>query len=250
MTGALPPGDIEALQHAIASNLRTLGAATPYRADANEPDPRYLGYGVRAPAMKAVLSGLKPAFSALEPEQKITLATRLIASGYGEQKTVALALLEQVPGCFTPDRFDHLEALIRGLHGWSKIDAYTKAFLPQILKANTPELIALMRRWNTDQDLWLRRTSVVLFTRKVAQSGLYKDVALAHCNALIHDPEHLVQTGVGWCLRDLMRWHKSEILPHVMALRQNGVSSTITLYALRDIKGAERKAAMSGMPHS
>lgn len=236
--------DIDRLQVEVASELSALGDGTPYVADANEPDPRYLGYGVRAPEMKRYLRGLKPRFAALDTEDRIELATRLVASGYGEQKGVAIALLEKVAEHFTPDRFDQLEDLVGGLHGWSKIDSVTKLFLPTILDRHEREMIELLGRWNTDDDRWLRRASVVLFTRKVARSGLYKDVALRFCNALLNDNEHLVQTGVGWCLRDLMRWHKEEILPYVIELRRMGINGKITLYALRDIKGEERKAIL------
>ncbi len=239
-----PLVNVDALQHAISSKLSCLGETTPYAADANEPDPRYLGYGVRAPEMKRFLTSLKPDFAALDTEQKVNLATNLIASGYGEQKSVALALLEEVPEYFTPGRFDQLEDLVSGLHGWSKIDGVTKLFLPSILQRHEREMIELLSSWNTHGDRWLRRASVVLFTRKVAKSGLFKDVALRHCDVLIRDAEHLVQTGVGWCLRDLMRWHREEILPYVVDLRRMGVSSKITLYALRDIKGEERKAVL------
>jgi len=237
---------IDQLHASISVRLDDLGKASAYVADANEPDPRYLGYGVRAQEMKRVVSGLRPAFRALDTEQKVELATRLISSGYGEQKTVALALLEAVPDHFPPERFDVLEQLIRGLHGWSKIDAYTGSFLPMVLRAHEADFLQQLERWNGDKDLWLRRASVVIFTRKVAKSGLYKDAALRNCNALINDPEHLVQTGVGWCLRDLMRRHKAELVEYVAELRRQGVSSKITLYALRDIKGAERKALLAG----
>lgn len=239
------PINIGAFHDAIASKLSALGDGTPYIADANEPDPRYLGYGVRAPEMKRFIQDLKKDISSLSTEQKVELAKRLIASGYGEQKSVALALLEQVPEHFTPARFGELEGLVSGLHGWSKIDGVTKSFLPSILKNHEHELIDLLGRWNLHDDRWLRRASVVLFTRKVAKSGSFKDVALRHCNELIHDSEHLVQTGVGWCLRDLMRWHREEILSYVRDLRRTRVSSKITLYALRDIKGEERKAILS-----
>ncbi|MCV3274465.1 DNA alkylation repair protein, partial [Roseobacter sinensis] len=114
----LPPAaDIDALQIAIVSRLKALGDGTPYVADANEPDPRYLGYGVRAPEMKRFLASLKPEFADLHTEQKIELATRLIASGYGEQKSVAIALVEKVQEHFTPERFGKLEDLVSGLHG-------------------------------------------------------------------------------------------------------------------------------------
>ncbi|MEP3279556.1 MAG: DNA alkylation repair protein [Stappiaceae bacterium] len=236
---------IDKLHHVIASRLGALGESSPYAADANEPDPRYLGYGVRAPEMKRVIADLKTDFASLDVEQKIELAKRLICSGYGEQKTVALALLERVPDYFSPERFGLLEQLIRGLHGWSKIDAYTGSLLRLVLQAHDTELINLLGSWNIDPDPWLRRASVVIFTRKVAKSGLYKDVALSNCDSLINDPEHLVQTGVGWCLRDLMRWDKEEVLRYVVDLRNKGVSSTITLYALRDIKGEERRAVLN-----
>ncbi|MEM6385219.1 MAG: DNA alkylation repair protein [Pseudomonadota bacterium] len=233
--------DVASLQTEIASQLRVLGAETPYAADANEPDPRYLGYGVRAPEMKRFLGSLRPKLKDLGTEEKIELAARLIASGYGEQKSVALALLEDVPDYFTPARFCELEDIVSGLHGWSKIDGATKLFLPSILERHQQATAELLTRWNTSEDRWLRRASVVLFTRKVAKSGLHKDLALRFANALVYDQEHLVQTGVGWCLRDLMRWHKEEILPYVIDLRHKGVSSKITLYALRDIKGKERQ---------
>jgi len=236
--------DLYTLHQKIADHLAMLGAQSPYTADANEPDPRYLGYGVRAPEMKRVISGLRAEFAPLDSVQKVELAKHLIGSGYGEQKTVALALLEGIADHFSPARFDELEDLIRGLHGWSKIDSYTGLFLKDILEAHEAEFLRRLKAWNTDEDLWLRRASVVIFTRKVAKSGKFKDLALSHCGGLVHDPEHLVQTGVGWCLRDLMRWHKDEILDYMIDLRKQGVSSKITLYALRDIKGDERAAIL------
>ncbi|MEM6826200.1 MAG: DNA alkylation repair protein, partial [Pseudomonadota bacterium] len=169
--------------------------------------------------MERLLIGLKPYLSALDTEQKIELATRLIASGYGEQKTIALALLEAVPEYFAPQRFDHLESLISGLQGWSKIDRVTRVVLPRVLEIHERDMIELLGHWNAHHDLWLRRASVVIFTRKIAKSGSHKDVALRHCNALLYDPEYLVQTGVGWCLRDLMRWHKGELLNYVRNIR-------------------------------
>lgn len=229
----------------IVKDLKTLGEQSAYKADADEIDPRYMSYGVRAPEMKRYISKLKPNFKKMETEEKINLAQRLIASGFGEQKTVALALLERETDYFNPDRFDLLEKIFSQLHGWSKIDAYTGLFLRQILKAHESEVIKLLKTWNHSGDLWLRRASVVLYTRQVAKSDRYKDAALVNCENLIFAKEHLVQTGVGWCLRDLMRWHKEDILPYVIDLRAKGVSSKITLYALRDIKREERKEILA-----
>ena len=176
----------------------------------------------------------------LSLQDKLDLATNLIGSGYGEQKSVALHVLEPISSCFTPDRFDVLDGLIRGLHGWSKIDSFTGSLLRNVLERHPKQLVKLVRQWNSDSDLWMRRASVVLFTRKVALSGKYNDVALEHCENLKHDTEDLVRKGVGWSLKDLMRSDKKRVLKYVMSLREQGVSSVVTLYALRDLKGEER----------
>lgn len=190
--------------------------------------------------MKALIAKHKAEIRDLDLQDKLDLATTLIRSGYGEQKSVALHVLQQVSSYFTPNRFDLLDELVRGLHGWSKIDSITGTVLKDVLERHPKELIKLVERWNSDVDLWMRRASVVLFTRKVARSGKYNDVALRHCDNLKHDPQDMVRKGVGWALKDLMRCDKKRVLAYVISLRQQGVSSVITLYALRDIKGAER----------
>ena len=61
------------------------------------------------------------------------------------------------------------------------------------------------------------------------------------------DSHDLVQKGVDWALKDTRRGAKEKVLEYVKYvkdLRRRGVLSTITLYAIRDLKGAERKAVL------
>ncbi len=233
-------GSVSTLYDAIVADLVTAGQHSPYPADANEPDPRYQSYGVRMPQVKQVIRTYKPAVRALTPPQKHTLANRLITSEVGEQQTVALAILQPLAAYFSADKLDELDALVRCLHGWSKIDAYTGSLLRDVLLNHPAAMLALVKKWNTDSDLWLRRASVVLFTRKIARTGTFNDTALALCHNLRHDSELLVQKGVGWSLKDMMHSDRPRIISYVRQLRREGVSSVITLYALKDIKGAER----------
>jgi len=236
---------VASLHKRIVADLVEAGRGSPYAADANEPDPRYLGYGVRMAAMQKMIAAYRAEIRTLSVEDKLALASALIESGYGEQKRVALHVLEQMPEYFTPDRLSVLDALMRQLHGWSKIDGFMGSLVPDVLARHPQELLKWVRRWNSDADMWTRRASVVLFTRKVAGSGQYTDVALEHCERLKHDTEDLVRKGVGWCLKDLMRADKKRVLDYVVSLRRQGVSSVITLYALRDIKGAERARVLA-----
>jgi 3-methyladenine DNA glycosylase AlkD len=81
---------------------------------------------------------------------------------------------------------------------------------------------------------------VVAFVRKIGESGEFTEEALRLCENLVGDPEDLVRKGVGWALKDVMRGDRERVLAYVKDLRRRGVSATITLYAIRDLRGAER----------
>ena len=83
------------------------------------------------------------------------------------------------------------------------------------------------------------------FTRKGRRlGGATRRSPLDLCERLLDDPEDLVRKGVGWALKDLMRGDKTRVLAYVADLRRRGASAVITLYALRDLQGAERQAVL------
>jgi 3-methyladenine DNA glycosylase AlkD len=110
------------------------------------------------------------------------------------------------------------------------------------------EVLKILRRWNTAESLWKRRASVVAFTRRVGASGKFTDEALSLCDNLVWDMEDYVRKGVGWALKDLMRGDKEKVLKYVKELRRKGVSAVITLYAIRDLEGKERKEVLNINP--
>ena len=228
------------LYNKIVRDLEVAGKASAYLADANEPDPQYNSYGVRADGKKKIISAHRKAIRNLGQSQQIQLAKILIQSRFGEQQSIGLVILVPFASYFSPPRFDELDSLIRCLHGWSKVDSFTGSLLCDVLFQFPDEFMNLVRTWNQDTNMWLRRTSVVLFTRKVAKSGEFNDFALEMCDNLIRDEENLVQKGVGWALKDLMHSDKERIIEYVHQLRKQGISSVITLYAIRGIKGKER----------
>lgn len=236
---------INALYSEIVTNLESAGQNSLYVADANEPDPRYLGYGVRAKEKAAIFKAHRTAIRQLSEEDQIALAEQLIESRYGEQQHMGLFILEPLVHHFTPERFDQVDQFVRCLHGWSKVDSFTGSFLRDIL-ANYPEpFLELVRTWNEDEDQWLQRTSVVLFTRKVAKAGTHNDVALQFCDRLKFSPEDLVLKGVGWSLKDMMRSDKPRIVNVIKGYYAEGVSGMVVRYALKDIPSIERQAILN-----
>lgn len=232
------------LYSTIVAALEAAGADSAYRADANEPDPRYKSYGVRMPGVKAIIKTQRKALRTLTRDETLALGRLLIQSGYGEQQTIAMHVLAPVTDYFTPEKFDELDRLMRYVVGWSKVDGFCLSTLKDVLLNYPDEMLQLVAKWNQDADMWLRRMSVVLFTRKVAESGTFNDAALAFCDKLKFAPEELVQKGVGWALKDLMRSDRERIIGYVQTLHAEGVSGTITRYALRDLDKETRNGIL------
>jgi 3-methyladenine DNA glycosylase AlkD len=107
------------------------------------------------------------------------------------------------------------------------------------------QTLLLLRNWNRSENQWKRRASVVVFTRNVGKSGKFTREALELCEHLLWDKEDLVQKGVGWALKDVMRGDHGQVLEYIKTLRRRGVPAKITLYAIRDLKGAQRREILN-----
>lgn len=233
------------LYSSIVTQLETLGALSPYKADANEPDPEYLSYGVRRQGKAQVFKDHRAAIKQLGKIEKRKLAYRLIESAYGEQQEIGLSILLLILEYFTKEKLEEIDWIMRQMRGWSKVDSFVTAFLQKLIKTHPETILTLAKQWNRDPNRWLRRTSVVLFTRKVGSSGLYTNEGLVLCENLIFDKEDLVLKGVGWALKDMLPADKPRLISYIKDLRARGVSSVVTLYAIRNIKGAEREEILA-----
>ena len=242
--------EIDSIHDALIADLMEARHDTPFQFDANETDPRYRGYGVRAPARREIFKAHRPRLKALSIHDQLALADRLIDSGYGEQQELAFLLLRPLVKSFDEAALPQVERWLRQLHGWSKIDGYASAVLQPLLPRFPELLIARARAWSVDPDPWMRRMSVVLFTRKVARSGEFTDVALEVCEALRFDEHEHVLKGVGWLLHDLMDGEPERLGAYVKRLRAEGVSSIVTLYAVKRLKGPQREAILAIRPAS
>ena len=138
-----------------------------------------------------------------------------------------------------------LDFMVGAFQGWSVTDAFCIEVLQPLFEGFTSEVLSLIAGWAVAESQWKRRASVVVFVRKIGASGKYTQHGLDACERLIADPEDLVRKGVGWALKDLMRGDRNTVLATIGSLRKRGVPSVITLYALRDITGDERRRILA-----
>ena len=210
----------------------------------------YVTYGLSASDYTDLYAVFNPRFLALDLDERLRLSDKWAKSGNSTLVHLGVHLLRLSTRAhiLRPAHFGFLDEFLEYFRGWGNTDLFCGVVLQPLLEVYTDEVIELLRRWNVSENKWKRRASVVTFTRRTAKSGKYIDVALSLCDNLIWDEEDLVRKGVGWALKDIMRADKERVMDYVKDLRRKGVSSTITLYALRDLKGEERQRVLSIKP--
>jgi hypothetical protein len=212
--------------------------------------PNFKAYGISGPELVEMQKRYRKVFERLSFDERTELSKRFFESGYGGQMSFGVALLKLNVKEMRPNDFCVLETVGDCLNNWGSVDAFCAEVLQPLLSKFPSEVLQLLRRWNGAESLWKRRASVVVFTRRVGASGRFTDEALEFCDRLVWDEEDYVRKGVGWALKDVMRGDKEKVLEYVKGLRRKKVSAVITLYAIRDLKGKERRAVLSISPQT
>jgi len=208
-------------------------------------DDEFVAYGLNVPVWRKIMREFRSRLRALSLDQRLDLAEALFAQGeswLGHSAIYVLALSVEKLG---PQHFELLDRMADRFTGWSHVDDVCISVIQPLLRAHRSETLALLERWNRSPNRWKRRASVVAFVRKIGESGEFTEEALRLCENLVSDPEDLVRKGVGWALKDVMRGDGARVLEYVKELRRRGVSSTITLYAIRDLDGRERQEVLA-----
>lgn len=208
----------------------------------------YESYGIQTPVVRKLLKQYKKDIQKLNCKEAFAVARKLFLSHIEEQTLAGNYILQLKNDCLTPSQFSYLDKVLDHFCSWSAIDDLCveggKVLQPLLLKY-PKEILTLLKKWNKSKNMWKRRASIVPFTRKVGESGTFTKEGLELCANLIWDKEDLVQKAVGWALKDMMRGDKQKVLDYVKQIRRAGVPATITLYAIRDLKGKERQELLS-----
>jgi 3-methyladenine DNA glycosylase AlkD len=203
-----------------------------------------VSYGFDKSDMKKVHSKFDVSFYDLSIDEGIDLAGKFIKSGNSTLIHIGIHLLALKRDELYPNHLKFFDEFLDHFVGWGNVDHFCGSILRFLIKRYPNEVIRLLRKWNRSYNKWKRRASVVVFTRRIAKDGEFINEALELCENLIWDEDDLVRKGVGWALKDNMRSDKRRVLQYVKNLRRRGVSSVITLYAIRDLKGEERNEVL------
>ncbi|MCK5285611.1 MAG: DNA alkylation repair protein [Candidatus Pacebacteria bacterium] len=202
---------------------------------------KVISYGLKTSVLHKVFKQFKKDIDSLSLKGSFDLVTKFYSSGVQEQIFFGTYILKLKKEDFKKSDLYIINNVSNYFTSWAVVDNFCIDVLQPVLLKFPKEILSLMKDWNKSKNMWRRRASVVVFVRTIGESGKFTAEGLKLCSNLIWDKEDLVQKGVGWALKDMMRIDKKKVFNYVKKIRKDGVSSVITLYAIRDLKGKERK---------
>lgn len=159
-------------------------------------------HGLRDEEEKELIEGHLDSFGRLRLEARLQLAKMFYASDFSEQANLGDAILQLGIEELTPAHFDSLDGIASVLQNWGQADWFSIRIVQPLLRKYPKQTLNLLREWNSSENQWKRRASVVTFTRKIGMSGEFIDEALELCDNLTWDKQDCVRKGVGWALKD------------------------------------------------
>ncbi len=139
------------------------------------------------------------------PADALALCDLLIREPELEAKQIGIEVLARFKRQFTPELLPTFKSWLADNHcgNWATTDALCSLSLSPLVQKH-PTLIAELKRWTRDENLWVRRASAVPLTGP-ARRGQYLNDAYEIAEALLGYPEDLIHKATGWLLRDAGR---------------------------------------------
>lgn len=152
--------------------------------------------GVAKPGRAALLRELRPVLA--ETDAVATAADELwTGAEFREDRYMAILLARRLTP--SPDRLPTYRRWIVEGAWWDYVDEIASHLVGPTLRASPAEVTPVVRSWSTDDDHWLRRTSIIC----QLGSKEHTDTALlaAAIEASIGETDFFLRKGIGWALR-------------------------------------------------
>jgi 3-methyladenine DNA glycosylase AlkD len=150
-------------------------------------------------------------------------------------------VLDHHVATLTVTDLDLAERLIRESNTWALVDNLAPNVAGPIFERDPDGAGPILDRWNSDDDFWLRRASVLALLRPLRAGAGDWDRFCRYADALWSDKEFFVRKALGWVLRDTGR--KRPDLVFTWLLPRASTASGVTIReAVKPLDDAQRAA--------
>ncbi len=164
----------------------------------------YKFYGVRKPLIDQIARQFMRQNRNISPEEIIGLANTLWKSSYHEQKSLAIALLNNFSNKWDTRTIKLVDRMIDDVTGWDHLDELAIHVLgPLIHRGFAP--VGYLEECSLAANFWKRRAALIaqitFLRRGQGDIKLHLDL----CYKLMSEKEFFIRKAIGWSLRELAK---------------------------------------------
>ena len=205
-----------------------------------QEDDRFLG--VRTPIVREIGARYFKEVKSLGIDRVLQLCERLLETRLSEHRTIAFDWSFRCRRQYRPDHFDVLERWLEvNVDGWGSCDDLCTHALGDFV-LQYPEFMPRVMEWTRSDNRWQRRASAVTFIYG-ARRGKNLEHVFQVADALLMDPDEMVQKGYGWMLKVASKTYQDEVFEYVMRNRK-AMPRTALRYAIEKMPEERRHRAM------
>lgn len=234
-------GAVDALETALAAE------GTPERA---EQERRYLKsalrhHGASMPAIRRVWRAWRANHAPRGAGELRAFVDEAWGRGVHELREAVVEELADAAGLLTPADLPWLERLLREARTWALVDPMAAQVVGGLREAH-PEVAPQVDLWAGDDDVWLRRASLLvhLLPMRRGDAGAFAPFAVV-AERLLPDREFFVRKAIGWVLRERAKRHPEQVFDWLLprAGRAAGLTLREAAKPLPEARRAELLAA-------
>ncbi len=149
----------------------------------------------------------------------LQVADNLFNGDINEDKNAAVFLLEDLTDKFGDPEFSLLKSWLPRISNWSDHDALVHYLIGPMI-ATKPARAKNVFRWAKSPDRWHRRAACVALIQGTRQKMFFPEIVRLSIQ-LLHDPDDMVQKGLGWLLRETAKADPKRTVQHLRRIRGN-----------------------------
>ena len=194
---------LEARLRAVGTPERAVGEKAYLKSDLD-----FLGVTVWQ--IRAEVKSTLGEIGSLDHDQLVQLVEALWSEPIFDRRMAATVLLEMRSGLLDVNDLPLLERLLRDSHTWALVDGLAGDVVGSILAADEEGTSRVLDRWATDDDFWIRRSSLLAWLQPL-RHGAPLDQFLAYADAMLDEKEFFIRKAIGWVLREVGTRRPAEV---------------------------------------
>jgi 3-methyladenine DNA glycosylase AlkD len=172
----------------------------------------------------------------------LKVADKLFRGRVLEEKIFAVFLLEKLVGNFDDAEFRMFEPWLSRITSWADHDALVHYLIAPMIVNKTSRARTVFV-WARSKNRWHRRAACVALIQGTRRKMFLPDITRLS-NLLLEDEDDIVQKGLGWLLRETVKYNAPAAIPYLREIRSHAPRLVLRT-ACETLAQAERRKILA-----